>query len=365
MNLVKLALRPGTQFHFGNWVPFDQSVLHDTDLQIHSDTLFSALVNIAAKIGRADEVVEELQNQNTLSSAFYLLGNGNNSQVYFLPRPTVPLIDLGDTYKFIKQKAFVSKGVFENDIVMSQWKNNAGDKELVTEENKLIAGKNWIATRHEIEELLGAEFDLERAKNISLFHMASIPQVRVHTTEEEHNYYQVGNLQIADNRDLFKNLQVHFYFLLKEEPSNVLKTVLNLLPHEGIGGQRSTGCGRVLSVTITETELFKSLNGDSFLSLSKVIPTNEEVSLLGNNTFYQTTMRGGRILKRNKIINDKGEKETKIDRLKQVRMISEGAVFENSIVGSVPDLRPDGNQDPYLRYGKAFLIQIPKTLCHA
>ncbi|MCE5330610.1 MAG: type III-A CRISPR-associated RAMP protein Csm4 [Bacteroidales bacterium] len=347
MHLIKLDLRPGTQFHLGNRVPFDRSVLHDTDRQIHSDTLFSALVNIAAKIGKANEMVEELQNQNTLSSAFYLLENGDDKFVYFLPRPTVPLIDSGDTYKFIKQKAFVSIGVFEMGIAMNQWKDK-------TDSNELIAGKNWIVTNKEIEELLGSEFDLEKIKNIKLFEIANIPQVRVHTTEEEHNYYQVGNLQIADNSELFEDLQVHFYFLLKEPPSDVLQTVLNLLPHEGIGGQRSTGCGQILSASISETERFNSLHGDSFLALSKVIPTNEEVSQLGEKSYYQTTVRGGRIIDNAQNL-----------RLKQVRMINEGAVFENSIVGSVPDLRPDGKPDPYMRYGKAFLIQIPNSISHA
>lgn len=347
MHLIKLDLRPGTQFHLGNRVPFDQSVLHDTDRQIHSDTLFSALVNIAAKIGKADELVEELQTQNTLSSAFYLLENGSNPRVYFLPRPTVPLVDSGDTYKFIKQKAFVSIGVFEMGMAMNQW----GDK---TDSNELIAGKNWIATNKEIKELLGAEFDLEKIQNIRLFEIVNIPQVRVHTTEEKHNYYQVGNLQIADNRDLFEYLQVHFYFLLKKDPSDILKTVLNLLPYEGIGGQRSTGCGQILTAECSKTELFNLLKGDSYLALSKVIPTNEEVSQLGGNTYYQTTVRGGRIIENAQNL-----------RLKQIRMINEGAVFENNIVGSAPDLRPDGKSNPYLRYGKAFLIQIPKKLCHA
>ena len=347
MHLIKLDLRPGSQFHWGNRVPFDQSVLHDTDRQIHSDTLFSALVNIAAKIGKAKELVDELQTQNTLSSAFYLLENGSNPQVFFLPRPTVPLIDSGDTYKFIKQKAFVSIGVFEMGMAMNQWKDK-------TDSNKLIAGKNWIATNKEIKELLGAEFDLEKIKNIKLFEIANIPQVRVHTTEEKHNYYQVGNLQIADNRDLFENLQVHFYFLLKKTPSDLLKTVLNLLPHEGIGGQRSTGCGQVLSAIGTETERFNSIKGDSFLALSKVIPTNEEVSLLGKSTYYQTSVCGGRIID-----------NTQNLRLKQVRMINEGAVFENIIDGTIADLSPNAEDTPFLRYGKAFLIQIPKTLYHA
>ncbi len=347
MHLIKLALRPGTQFHLGNRVPFDQSVLHDTDRQIHSDTLFSALVNIAGKIEKADELIVELQTKNTLSSAFYLLENQSNSPVYFLPRPTVPLLDSDDTYKFIKQKAFVSIGVFEMGIAMNQWKYK-------TDSNELIAGTNWIATNKEIEELLGSEFNLDKAKNISLFHLANIPQVRVHTTQEKHNYYQVGNLQIADNSDLFKNLCVHFYFLLKAEPSNVLKTALNMLPHEGIGGQRSTGCGQVLSASFSESDQFNSIKGDSFLALSKVIPSNEEVSQLGENSFYQTTVRGGRIINNAKNV-----------RLKLVRMISEGAVFENRIDGTLTDLSPDAENTPFLRYGKAFLIQIPKTICHA
>ena len=242
----------------------------------------------------------------------------------------------------------MSTGVFEMGMAMNQWKDK-------TDSNELIAGKNWIATSKEIEELLGAEFDLDKVKNISLFHIANIPQVRVHTTEEEHNYYQVGNLQIADNSDLFENLQVHFYFLLKKEPSDVLQTVLNLLPHEGIGGQRSTGCGQVLSAIGTETERFNSIKGDSFLTLSKIIPSNEEVSLLGKSTYYQTSVRGGRISKTYEVKNDKGENETKIDRLKQVRMIN----------GTIADLSPNAENTPFLRYGKAFLIQIPKILCHA
>lgn len=344
MHLAKLKLRPGAQFHLGNHVPFDQSVLHDTDQQIHSDTLFSALVNIAAKFGMADAIVDELQSNNRISSAFYLLENGTNQPIYFLPRPSIPLINCSDTYKFIKQKAFVSKGIFEKGIAANQWKNS----------EDIIFGNNWIATIDEMKVLLGDKFDAEKAKNICLFGKANIPQVRVHTDQDEDNYYQVGNLQIADNRDLFDQLEIHFYFLMEKAPSVEMQTVFNLLPHEGIGGQRSTGCGQVLSVEVKETTFFDSLKGEFQMALSKVIPTKEDFALMNENTFYQTTVRGGRIL------NNAQNK-----RLKQIRMIDEGAVFEQPIEGSVADLRPDIDEMPYLRYGKAFLIQIPKTLCYA
>lgn len=343
MYLVKLLLLPGAQFHLGNHVPFDKAVLHDTDSMIHSDTLFSALVNIGAKIGLAEEIVEELESRNRISSSFYMLENGTSQPVYFLPRPTIPLLDCKD-YKQVKRMVFVSKGIFEKGIGVKQWSNS----------DLVIFGSNWIATVDEMKTMLKDEYDAEKIRNIRLFSKANIPQVQVHTDQTENNYYQTGNLQIADNSDLYKELQVHFYFLLEHAPDNALQTVFNLLPHEGIGGQRSTGCGQVLNVEIEEVSIFNDLNGEYKMTLSKVIPTTADLSLMGNNSFYQTNVRGGRIIDNAKNI-----------RLKQVRMIDEGAVFEQPVEGTVADLRPEGGQRSYLRYGKAFLINLPKHLYHA
>lgn len=351
MQLIKLNLRPGTQFHLGRQVPFDQSVLHSSDIQIHSDTLFSALVNIADKMGCADKVAQDLR-ENRMSSAYYLMENSKHVPVYFLPRPTIPLINCDDSYKFVKQKIFVSKGIIKKGISLRQWKSQA-------ENGQLITGKNWIATVDEMQTLLGDAYDKVKAGEIKLFDMANIPQVKVHTTEIENTYYQTGNLQIADNRLLFDDLLIHYYFLVHEPPGEELLKAIKLLPLEGIGGQRSTGCGQVQSVSVTEINLFDSISGDSFLGLSKIVPTPQEIKQMSENTFYQTTLRGGRILKR---VTD--EEGTTIERLKQVRMIDEGAVFEKHITGSIPDLRPSGKV-PYLRYGKSFLIPFPKSMIYA
>jgi CRISPR-associated protein Csm4 len=343
MHLVKLAVRPGAQFHLGSHVPFDKSVLHDTDSIIHSDTLFSALVNIGKKIDLAEEIVEELSNRNSISSAFYLLENGTSEPVYFLPRPTIPLLDCAD-YKQVKRMAFVSKGMYEKGIELHQW----------SQSDAIIYGNNWIATIDEMKALLEDKYDAGKVRNIRLSGKANIPQVRVHTDQMEHNYYQTANLQIADNSDLYSNLRVHFYCLLEHKPNNALQSVFNLLPHEGIGGQRSTGCGQVLSVETGETTLFDSLKGEYLMTLSKVIPTAADLEQMKLKSFYQTSVRGGRII-------DNAQQK----RLKQVRMIDEGAVFGQPVEGTVSDLRPEEGDMPYLRYGKAFLINLPKHLCHA
>jgi CRISPR-associated protein Csm4 len=343
MYLVELHLRPGTQFHLGSQVSFDKAVLHDTDSNIHSDTLFAAIVNISAKIGYEEQIVDELENRNFISSAYYFLEYGNNRPLYFLPRPTVPILENAN-YKKIKSIAYVSKGIFENEIPVNQWFDST----------KMIWGNNWIATIDEMQTLLGDMYNDGRVEQIRLFDKVNIPQVQVHANQNEDNYYQVGNLQIADNLDLFRGLKVHFYFLLKHEPSDELKTVFNLLQHEGIGGQRSTGCGQVVDVKIFESKTFEGLKGDSRMALSKVIPTTNDIQLIGQNSFYQTTIRGGRLVDNPRQI-----------RLKQVCMIDEGAVFERDITGSIVDLRPDASQMPFLRYGKAFLINLSKNLSYA
>ncbi|MFA6843712.1 MAG: hypothetical protein WCR33_04850, partial [Bacilli bacterium] len=216
------------------------------------------------------------------------------------------------------------------------------------------------------QNLLGSEYDNEKAIQIKLFGITNIPQVRVHTNEEKGNFYQTINVQIADNRDLFSKLAIHFYFLLQKMPSKNLETVFNMLPYEGIGGQRSTGCGQVQTVHYTETNLFDSLNGDVFLALSKIIPTQLDLDKMGENTFYKTTIRGGRILKKYDKTENDVNIDPKIERLKQIRMIDEGAIFEQEVKGRMRDLCPvDGIYNkPYFRYGKAFLLSISKTMSH-
>lgn len=331
---IKLDLKPGTQFHIGRTVPFMNSVLHDTDTIIHSDTLFSALVNIAAKVGIERSVINAFENEITISSVFYLLEK-NNSYVYFMPKPTLPL-DTNLPVKEIKKIKHLSVGVL-TQYGYSDWFVNG------VLSDKLVKGNNWIATKEEIKQLFLVEDS--NVEQIKLYHIDNIPQVKVHSDTKDDNFYQNANMQIADNRPIDPELEVNFYCLVEGELSKEILTVLCMLEDEGIGGQRSTGCGVIQNVdfTLKVPETYGGIN----MNISMLSPCETDFLLFDKLSFYTATSRGGRI------INNRTN-----ERLQQINMINEGAILNNSIQGSIRELNDMGK---YLRYGKSFFIPISKN----
>ena len=41
-------------------------------------------------------------------------------------------------------------------------------------------------------------------------------------------------------------------------------------------------------------------------------------------------------------------------------MMSEGAIFDQKVSGTLSDITPKGTTFPYLRYGKAFCLPVPE-----
>jgi CRISPR-associated protein Csm4 len=341
-HLIKLKCRSGTQFHLGESTSFEDSVLHKSSEIIHSDTLFSALVCIAAKIGIPNP--EKILGKGLISSCFYVMEK-EKSNLFFLPRPTVPLF--GEMpFKAIKKIKYVSLGVFKSGIPVFSWFAKAKNQDKLHDD--LIVGNNWIATKKEFEEM---NIEFSQAKKLQLYQLQTLPQVRVHTDEDENNLYQVERLQIQDNSLIDEKLEIHFYFLFDGELTNNLKTVLHLLQDEGLGGQRSIGFGLFSDVEIISgTEIF-SLKGTTYMNLSLLSPLknneNDDFSEL-KESYYQTILRGGRNLASNWY-------------LKQVLMLKEGAIISNKIKGNIVDISI-GNDGLNLRYGKSFPLLIPEIV---
>jgi CRISPR-associated protein Csm4 len=311
--------------------------LHETSTCIHSDTLFSALITVASKLGKADELLYSFENDGLkISSCLYML-ESNKGKVFFLPKPTVPVSDELH-YKNIKKLQFVSAGVYKSGISINEW---------FAEENKktLFVKENWIATKEELEQLFGKVDEL-LFQNISFYKKQNIPQVCVHTTDDEGKFYHNTNLQIADLRDIDESLRVHFYCLI-DNPTEFFKQVLDLLQYEGIGGQRSTGCGAFEKIELVDLpkELIFESKGQS-ISLSLISP-KDEMELL-KDVQYQTVQRGGRRIENG-------------NRLKQLMMLKEGAMVNASLQGAIVDISPKEDKS-YLRYGKAFHFSIPKSV---
>lgn len=334
LQVVKLNCRPGSQFHLGENISFRDAVLHTSSNHIHSDTLYSALVNVASKFGIADP--KNILKDCIISSVFYAITKDDNI-IYFLPRINVPLYGM-DNFKEIKKIAFVSPNVYKTGIPVRYW----------LDQPDFVLGKNWIATKSDFEHW---NIDFESLKKIELFQLMNRPQVKVHSNQNRSNFYQSENLHIADNSHIDNDIKVSFYFLIKGEMDDVLqKLIFDWLPLEGIGGQISTGSGQITSAEPMSAEVFNiSEDGNCMINLSLLSPVQEDDL---QRAYYRTKKRGGRSVGNSLF-------------LKELLMIEEGALFENEVNGTIQDLTPTTypiEGEIFYRYGKSFLLNLPETL---
>ncbi len=250
MQAVILKCPPHAQFHFGRIAPDQNTSLDDTSTFIHSDTLFSSIVNTAARILEPNELSMLLgwfESENAakvrISSGFYCLETGEQ-YIYFLPKP-VTWVAKNTTkskeLKKIKKVAFVSKKIWEEGIKPDQWE----------------------ATCHFIQDKFVIHSSELENVNIPprIYHKDSLPKVNVHKPNRDNSIYYQTNIQLQSTA----SIGVHFYFLLEhdldEEAYRLLETVLNWIPEEGIGGERTVGCGQLAAIDYKDFQL--NINGTS------------------------------------------------------------------------------------------------------
>lgn len=324
---ITLKVNPFDRFHIGERVPYGDTVLQRSSRIIHSDTIFSALVNIFKKVyGDPQPIIDLFERDGAqLSSAFYLLQK-DNAKVMLFPRPCLPITN-EDKYKDIKRISLVSEGVLKQ---MTQIPDLTSDT--------YWGDHGWKITNSERSLLqLHADERKKVVESFPLFEEDTMPHVKVHTKEEDGRFFNVGYLYVAQAPS---NVSIHFYILLKlSEEFPQLLTCIKLLEHEGLGGERSSGSGLFRGIDIEEwNEPFPE--SSLGLSLSLVNPTSSELSKC---RYYQVLQRGGRKV---------GSKE----RLQIINMLQEGAITEKVVKGRTVDISAPSLKS--LRYGKSFLINI-------
>lgn len=340
---IILESKPFAQYHFGEY-SMDDTRLNHTSIFPHVDTIYSAIVNIYSKrYSDTDDFVTALELYDfQISSGFYCI-KGNNGTIFFLPKPQVLTVLSNDSEDFKKQKkiAFVSKNIWEKGV----------NPNLFLTEETILLGDRFVCTAKEIKEIKKVKLKSKFHTEISLSSTGSLTKNRVHTDKQENTLYTQSNLQIQDLEQF--GLSVHFYFLLKhdlpEEWKTKLDLVLSLLPEFGLGGERSTGCGKFWGVSTEEFKINPLKPSATFMcSASLISPNNLEE--LNRVNYYSTLIRGGRRL---------GSDENAGYKLQQIRMIKEGALVKNDLpIGHNPSIKPQGSQEEYLRYGKGFLLPI-------
>jgi len=337
MGAFLVHIKPKGPFHLGSDIGYEE-----TEEYIHSDTLFSAIVNSYGMIYDVNEILPDIPFR--ITSAFPYVND-----VYFLPTPAdfdLAKICESKENKEYKKIKFVSHDLFEaitNDKID---KSQIPLKETKESSKPKTIQERYLPSHKMLDEIL-KYYELKDINKLYFTRKTDTPRVTIDRCSMASDVYHYA--------DVYYNKNVGLYFVMKvekKEYENRLKAAIRLLGDEGIGGDRSSGKG-LFEVSFSDEIKFNvepSKNGMN-VTLSLVYPKREEVKLLSNSVFELTSRRGWVYSLWHKTL-----------RRKTVRMITEGSVLQNGICGDIVDVSPSENgkrisTHPVYRYGYAFCVR--------
>jgi CRISPR-associated protein Csm4 len=352
MKAIVLNCLQGSRFHFGKYAPDGDTALSDSDEILHSDTLFSALINTYQELtGDAEPLVNYFREGAIRISSLYFCLEQNGKYTWLLPKPITFNLEETKEYKKLKSIRYLSKSVWEKLINPSQ---------ILTDNlDYLFAWNNYIALSKDdlkFSDSISEDKKLEALKMICPINILTLPKVRVRDFEENKTTYQISVTEIANNEKWLANLKVHFYFLVdfegehSAEAEKMLMDAINLLVLNGIGGERNT-MGALESFKIIEDWKIdmKEQSTTHAATVSLVNPASESDL---SNSYYRFLLRGGRRLGRD-------IDSTSSSSLKSVRLITEGSVLQLNTEGTLVNISPNGNAK-FLRNGMPLYLPVKK-----
>jgi len=287
--------------------------VENVQYMIHSDTIFSALVNSASLMN--NKYINFLIEGNyRISSAFPYMENH-----HFLPRPFYPFpSNFGKYSKEVKKLEFLREEDFQAWI-----------KGELDERN--IAGA--ISRSQDIEEI--STLDIR-------------PRNFIDRQTSNTIIYHCGGVVFQ------KNCGLYFILDADNEGKSRFQDILQTLKKFGFGGERSSGYGqfdfKIIGPIDSEAGIWKNIKnntGNFFSVLSLCYP--EEIENIDTKA-YQTVLRKGWIF------STSSKKQIK---RKTLRMFKEGSVFVNQFAGKLVDVTPRGfNDHKVYRWGRTFLIKM-------
>lgn len=334
LQAVKLLCKPRARFHFGKVAPDNNTSLNGTSEWLHSDTLFSAWANIIGELYDAPKAQSLLahfeQEDIQLSSAFYVI-EYDGQHIWLLPKPAHLGLEVQSDFKDFNRVKLISKGVWESGLPFNQWKENGF----------LFIQNGYAVVRPD-------ELPADNARSTRLFTESDTPRVRIHGVDQQDAFFYLTYISIADNSDVLPGSAVHFYFLLnvreafkQTEAYKEIMTALNMLPLQGIGGERSAGCGHIQGLQTLPFELRLQTTPNGVASVALTAPAD-----LKKFKAYQVITRGGR-----HYLGSDG------NRLDFIRMLHEGAYADTLQQGNITEIGRLNNI-PFLRYGKPFWLPV-------
>ena len=245
--------------------------------------------------------------------------------------------DASGAHKKRNRIQFISLGVWKQGFQAEKW---------FEKEDFKVLQDLFVVTREEAKQLglIKEEPDEQDfTEDFQIVNTSHNPKSPLRGDDDASIYYQ-SDIEIVGSKDI----QVAWYFGYEAQTTaieNALKKATNILAYTGIGGEIHQ-IGRTIEQhpTFTEKDFTISSEDPNYVNLSLVNPIDKEE--FANFKYYSTTLRGGRMLGKNK------------DHFSDaVRMIKEGALITSDTVkGRLVCLGADEQERTLFRNGLAFLM---------
>ncbi|MBE7546932.1 MAG: type III-A CRISPR-associated RAMP protein Csm4 [Planctomycetia bacterium] len=283
-----------------------------------------------------------------VSSAFPLLKPEKGDSIFFYPRPITSglkiqdiqnisrslktdnakksIVEVISKYKKFKKVEYFSQPIFESFLSdgneMSLFERYLNDTITIVNHMLMTEG----------EEKTVWNTPNPKTFNTAAVQKNSIDRITMSTDGTGQTFYFP---------EIYTSDKFSLYFLLKTDDIGHLEPVFRYLEDKGIGANRSTGKGRFKIRRIGEKTCDENSNAKMFITLSRFIPTNEDINWESNKNSYEIFPY------RSKVDSDgefRGENIWK----SRVMYIKEGSCLEimkkNSCYGNCPVVKKIGGQ---------------------
>lgn len=294
--------------------------------KLHSDTLFGALTSAISELypELIEKMLKEFEERRPpflISSAFPVIFN-KDEKIRFYPKlikdSSLSVINL-KTLKDYKKVEYIEEKLF-HDLINGDLK----EKDLLSNYDNYYRSSNLL-----MSEKLNVDFGFGE----NIFPNNSVNRL----INETKIFYTQG--------DSYKNLGLFYLVhLFDEEYAKIIESAMKFLKDRGFGRDISTGKGQFDFEIEHDLQPVDNNTDNMFVSLSRFIPTDDDLKRINESSFYEIGSKRGR------------DKSGEIR--KQVRFFKEGSIFPNLL--NYGKIVKSGDINPAVEYGYAYPLRFNK-----
>ena len=297
--------------------------------KLHSDTLFGALTSAISEL--YPDLVEKMLNEFKqgrppflISSTFPVIYD-NDKKIKFYPK-----IIWDNDFKDISStviKDYKKVDYIDEKLFYSLLNGDLSEKDLLNDYENYFRFSNLL-----MSEKIDA--DIGFGKNI-------LPNNSVNRLIDDTKiFYTEG--------DSYKNIGLFYLVqIFDDDYRQIIESAMKFLKDRGFGRDISTGKGQ-FEFEIEKVDNFNDSNEENmFISLSRFIPTDDDLKRINEYSFYEIESKRGR------------DKSGEIR--KQVRFFKEGSVFPNFQL-TYGNIVKSGEINPAFEYGYAYPFRFKREM---